>query len=617
MQKQKEKLHEKSKNTDVDKKEEGMGNMENEIKSNIELELTTKIFSANDKKLEKENYSLHEWKVDKIYFYPKDSKILESIKEYKSSLSKQNHKVEELPTKVYDIQSNKVLNKAGELTSFYAILSYTWGGKAEERNLANFSEKLKSITNKVSPSFEKTFLKSTIVCKIPTLDINYLWIDQLCIDQTDTSKDGEVSQEKKRMNKYYSNSAATLVAIHKKVNWQNNLSDEENAKSVIKLIADSEWFSRSWTFQEGLLSQRTIFMFDDCLVDGSFLAQVWVGDLSSGVRCATPLGWTYCADGYNSTDKLFVSLLQALEGVEGRRHTESVDGIYSIVGLLSYGEKIKSNYKDVCSQCELEANQKVMRSREMWQLMQKIGEKEKNIRELRQSWLGPERIQRIPQEYRRLLHEINYEKNLTRSDKQEMTLEIQELWQEMTWKRGTRGSLGAIGMLLQPQRGNVREFRGMSAQPRGNIGGFGGMLLQPRQGQQGMAKGKKSTPQENQNLLNKIRQERGGLVGLKNSAKVRRQQSVELQIKEANCSHEKYGSEDLRKTLNDVLSVALENESSNEIEKYCDENWSRQIIERLENSLSLNQTNTLQGHSSVEVDKLSEQFSQIQIPPKK
>jgi len=65
---------------------------------------------------------------------------------------------------------------------------------------------------KKSPSFAKTLLKAVETCRL--LGIEYLWMDQLCVDQEKTE---ERNHEVKQMSKYYGNSAITLVAIHKNI----------------------------------------------------------------------------------------------------------------------------------------------------------------------------------------------------------------------------------------------------------------------------------------------------------------------------------------------------------------------------------------------------------------
>ncbi|CAI2184375.1 806_t:CDS:2, partial [Funneliformis geosporum] len=57
--------------------------------------------------------------------------------------------------------------------------------------------------------------------------------------------------------------------------------------------------------------------------------------------------------GANSTQKVELGLIQALDAVKHRHQTVPVDGLYSILGLLPYGEKVQTNYKGkLCSACK-------------------------------------------------------------------------------------------------------------------------------------------------------------------------------------------------------------------------------------------------------------------------
>src|SRR4051812_27354030 len=100
-------------------------------------------------------------------------------------------------------------------------------------------------------------------------------------------------------------------------------------------------------------------MFDDCLIDGRAVAQAWISnqpihiikELPEGykedlAKVATPLGWAYFKNGYSPEDKVSLSLNQALREIKNRKRTLAIDGIYSILGLLPYGEKVVVKYKE-------------------------------------------------------------------------------------------------------------------------------------------------------------------------------------------------------------------------------------------------------------------------------
>lgn len=289
----------------------------------------------------KENYEIKEVNYEKVY-----PKILFDEKLIANSLF-----LEEFPIKLFNIKIKEVeeAKKNPEIKN-YAILSYVWGNPGEVTNdILNIPQ----YKNKLNPSGYKSLYKAFQTCKL--LGIDYLWIDQLCIDQNSVD---EKNQEVPKMGKYYSNSSVTLIAIHANVNIIKN--NKLDLLKIIELIIKSEWFTRSWTFQEGFLSKHTIFMFDNYLVDGRVLSSAWaikqtsseniynnLGEFSESQRkIATPLGQTFCRIVSSGDTRPTLSLCEALMMVRKRKRYLPIDGIYSILGLLPYGDQTIVKYKE-------------------------------------------------------------------------------------------------------------------------------------------------------------------------------------------------------------------------------------------------------------------------------
>ena len=80
----------------------------------------------------------------------------------------------------------------------------------------------------LSPGGDKSLNKAIKTLEILRnshgLNIEYLWMDQLCIDQ---NNDKEKVHEVPKMRQYYGNSAVTLVAIHTNIG-------EERIRKLIK-----------------------------------------------------------------------------------------------------------------------------------------------------------------------------------------------------------------------------------------------------------------------------------------------------------------------------------------------------------------------------------------------
>jgi hypothetical protein len=222
------------------------------------------------------------------------------------------------------------------------------------------------------------------------LAINHLWVDQLCIDQRsgNNANNVELDRELLKFRRYYANSTLTLVSINtsleealnlvedgkgkKVVNWLRNLIQNDrdtfnNALDILSIIMRSEWRFSSWTYKEGWLSKQTVFMFDDVLVDGRFLAMVWAK--LSGRRIdevvppadndnpqptnfdefrqryrgkyATPIGWAYEEVKQPEENLITIRLNVALAALIGRRRHESLDSLRAILAVLPYGHLVE------------------------------------------------------------------------------------------------------------------------------------------------------------------------------------------------------------------------------------------------------------------------------------
>jgi len=342
-------------------------------------------------KVEKENYDIEEFDYKELHF--------NQWKKTNSPTPKQ------LPFRLYNLKDNQIESTEGQ-EGRYAILSYVWGSgetsekvkeeldkvwgssnlgfKNEVRGLGYKSwkkaiqaletinkEKHRELIKKQNPKITDEELEKELK-NFQTSDthINYLWMDQLCINQAESSEETikEMNQEVSKMRQYYSNAEITLIAMDSKID------DTSDVMEVLAKVVNSEWFTRSWTFQEGWLSKHTIFMFDDKLVDGWAMAGNWVLHQPSYIdggkylswyefnqgtkKIATPVGWVYYRDGYDSEkDKVEMTLIQALKEIKNRGRSIPIDGVYSILGLLPYGEQVKTQYKkfgEKYSQSELE-----------------------------------------------------------------------------------------------------------------------------------------------------------------------------------------------------------------------------------------------------------------------
>ncbi|KAK4228747.1 heterokaryon incompatibility protein-domain-containing protein [Podospora fimiseda] len=171
--------------------------------------------------------------------------------------------------RVIDVETRYVVPFLGG--EDYAALSYVWG-YVEGKPLVPPGK-----DGKLPEEIPKTIEDAIEVTK--GLGVKWLWVDQFCIDQEDmTQKMGQIAV----MDRIYSCAWVTIVAAVCGTNSWYGLPGTERTKRVkqprfkddgIELVlggrkgyftvTGSKWFSRGWTFQEGLFSRRRVIFTDE------------------------------------------------------------------------------------------------------------------------------------------------------------------------------------------------------------------------------------------------------------------------------------------------------------------------------------------------------------------
>lgn len=157
----------------------------------------------------------------------------------------------------------------------FVALSYVWGQLGQQITLTRATSRdlhtKGSISSADESSISKTIKDAMIVCK--DIGIRYLWVDALCIVQDDPGK----LQQIKNMHHVYAGAALTIIAASGD-NANTGLPGARHESSgqrhtflksrdliIIKESLDLDdklttayWATRAWTFQEFLLSLRTL-----------------------------------------------------------------------------------------------------------------------------------------------------------------------------------------------------------------------------------------------------------------------------------------------------------------------------------------------------------------------
>ena len=158
----------------------------------------------------------------------------------------------------------------------YLTLSYVWG-RGETLKLVN--ENFAELTQENALSKYEDQIPQTIkdaMYLVPKLMDRYLWIDALCIIQDNLDdKQSQISA----MDQIYGNSVLTIAATYgegaeagipgvrpgsrsviQKVETVQDICLANRPWSFDKSVGESKWNTRAWTFQERILTKRTLFM---------------------------------------------------------------------------------------------------------------------------------------------------------------------------------------------------------------------------------------------------------------------------------------------------------------------------------------------------------------------
>jgi hypothetical protein len=173
---------------------------------------------------------------------------------------------------VIDVENHCIV--PGETVDEYVALSYVWGEDSS-------SKRKQLLQNNLSDFRTPGALYDETDCHLPRiikdaielvrgLEMRYLWVDCLCLVQDAL----DIRAKVERMDEVYSQAYSTIVAAVSRT-LENAIRSSRNdlrypptkidgtPESFYDCLQDSNWAHRGWTFQEAILSRRTVIFMND------------------------------------------------------------------------------------------------------------------------------------------------------------------------------------------------------------------------------------------------------------------------------------------------------------------------------------------------------------------
>lgn len=250
----------------------------------------------------------------------------------------------------------------------YSCLSYTWGVRSKDmtihlnekpfqirRNLwqylaevrtqiANHGELRRPDVERYTHSERLGFLANPLTnCNL------FLWIDALCIDQTNDTEKGHQVQW---MGEIYANADMVMIwlgitgydesVLQTKVQKPPR-TDWQEGGFLLKMITSDYW-SRAWITQELLLAICPVFLTQSGLHSFGTVGKLLQPDSIANPRLdVLSLLDTYATPPGTHKSSDIVSLLHRLNGSK-KKCMNVLDRVYSLLALSEHGHKIEVDY---------------------------------------------------------------------------------------------------------------------------------------------------------------------------------------------------------------------------------------------------------------------------------
>ncbi|RMZ72142.1 heterokaryon incompatibility [Pyrenophora seminiperda CCB06] len=163
-----------------------------------------------------------------------------------------------------------------------------------------------------------------------------LWIDAICIDQTNTK---ERNNHVELIAKIYSTATQVLVYLGEEdlgFTSQSLWLDSERRQLALKRLFSKRWVSRVWVIQEVALAQKVVMVTGEatCQMDASLMSRIRGRARAYGLQVPGPLSWDPLVSAPTR------DLLTLLYMTRGCRSKDPRDKVYGLLGLV--GERLQN-----------------------------------------------------------------------------------------------------------------------------------------------------------------------------------------------------------------------------------------------------------------------------------
>ncbi|KAI0187500.1 HET-domain-containing protein [Astrocystis sublimbata] len=140
----------------------------------------------------------------------------------------------------------------------YIALSYVWGLKANALEQACMLSSTGDPSHRLPDELPQTIEDAITITSM--IGYRYIWIDMYCINQTDTA---DKQKQVAHMDVVYACADATIIVAagddcYSGIPGIGKTPRKFRILSVGRELRMSKWWTRAWTFQEGLLSHRRL-----------------------------------------------------------------------------------------------------------------------------------------------------------------------------------------------------------------------------------------------------------------------------------------------------------------------------------------------------------------------